>query len=740
MKLRKVMSLVVTIAVVMTLAAVISVPAASAATVNTDTAFSEDFESYGVLDQQNTLLTLKNSGWYACDHTRLYTNVSTVAPYSTMSYKLANLETVDGSTVLRIITAGGTAGKTQAKYGYGRAFPGVAANGAATGTYEVQFDYKPILDSTNHYTQFYFGFNTADGTAANETDAQHSILAGYNQSFYIGNRNYNTLYNDGSPIPQGTLPAANIGSVTWYTVKAYINCDAHYYSAEIYNRATGKLIARRSPISFAADENIGFLKFSALGIGYIASVYIDNVSIEKKASRENLIFEDTFDYSNVALAGSGVTVPSASEDLAGASYFEGYTPWRARTASGRDYGLDIDPTLNSKVVRLGDDPLTTGTEEKSGLVYMPVKETILEKETQEERGKVKLSFKIKPDTVGGTQFRVYAIPEYNSSLDLMSSSFTLTGNSGAPVLVVPGGNVDLDSSKWYEVETVLDVVNEETHTAVTEFGASAPVASYSNNFEGKLTALKGIMFNAIGGTTVHMDDIKLEYYEADPAFDAGAIVLTDQFDNEVTGTANVTTAVRSIRIPFGCDMKETDAITLTDRANNAVTFTLSRLDNSYELILDDLLKQGETYTVTIPSTVENVFGVQLGGADRTFTFTTTDSLADLMNINAVKIGDTKVGALSDITAGSTLNVEVNYANSTAEAIEGDVFVAFYNGKRLVRVLMGSKTVSAGEYGTDVSTFSFAVPSDLDLTVDKVSVFLWNGLSNITPYCRAKSFQ
>ncbi len=512
MKLRKFMCMAVTASIIMSSAAALSMPTVSAETVNTTTEFSEDFESYGVLNQQNTLLTLKDSGWYACDHTKLYTNVSTVAPYSTMNYKLANTETVDGSTVLKIITAGGTEGETQAKYGYGVALPG-ASNGKASGVYEVQFDYKPILGSKGNglnKTQFYFGLNTADGSASNETNAQHNIMSGYNANFYIGNRNYQTLYNAGKSIPQGTLPALDIGGVKWYTVKAVVNCDARYYSVELYDRATEKLIARRSPISFAENENVGFLKFSALGLAgtYSAAVYIDNVSI-KKTTIEKTIYEDSFDsYTTGRLATSGVTIGGSTEDFDGNSYFEGYTPWRALRVGNsayRDYKLENNSDGNA--VRLGDNSETPGTIEKSGLIYMPVGDKLVTSSTQAVRGKLRTSFTVNPEIIGETGYQVYFTPEFNSS---GAKAFEIVDNSGAPAVVTSDGYANLEASKWYDVDLEFDVLNHTIATTVKEHGSSTAVASFIKE-DTKLSAVKGILFNAANGTSVLIDDVKLEY-------------------------------------------------------------------------------------------------------------------------------------------------------------------------------------------------------------------------------------
>ena len=108
-----------------------------------------------------------------------------------------------------------------------------------------------------------------------------------------------------------------------------------------------------------------------------------------------------------------------------------------------------------------------------------------------------------------------------------------------------------------------------------------------------------------------------------------------------------------------------------------------------------------------------------------------------MNISAVKLGGQEVTELSQISAGSTINVETEYANSTAEAIDGTVIVVFYSEDKMEAVLTKDTTIASGACGKDTATFAFDVPEGLDMTnVSKVSVMLWDGFSDITPYCGA----
>ena len=512
MKLRKMMSLTTALAVVMTCIATVFTPVASAAPrpeVNTTTEYRDSFDNYGAQNYANTLNGLKAYGWYACDQTKLYTDVSnTSEPYSTMGGKFAKIDT----DKLYITSAGESSGDNIKVYGYGKTFPGVATDGVATGVWEINFDFKPFFYNNN--TQFAFTLNTADGSATG-TNAEHNIISGYGTNFYIGYRDYNKLMG----IPQGTIPVNSSTGAVWYSVKTILNCDAKYYSVELYDKTTGKLIARRSPISFAGNETISFLKFSALGIKQRSIVYVDNVLI-KKTERETLIYNEDFEsYPGVTLATSGVTTGGATENVSGSSYFEGYTPWRANTNVGNYHTFTTVSQLG-KVVGLGG---SSG----SGLVYMPVYDKLVDSTTQATRGMVKTSFKIKPASVGDAGVKVNAIADYTQ--DITSDSFAvfkIENNNGTPAVNVNGTLVNLNSSVWYNVDLIFDVKNKVVTTAVKNLTYNKDVVSFSKDMA--LTALKGIMFNVSHGSSVdsivYADDIKIEYYKQ-PVFGIKAVAV-----------------------------------------------------------------------------------------------------------------------------------------------------------------------------------------------------------------------
>lgn len=740
--MRKLISWIVTAAVVVTNAAILSVPVVSAETVDTDTLYSENFDGFENKNYSPTLTALKEYGWYAADYNTLYTTVDNVGPYKTYSGKFAKITTVDNSKVLQISSAGegdSTQSADIPKYGYAKTFPGVAAGEAATGSWEINFDFKPYL--VNNTTQFAFTLNTGDGSASADAAAQHNIIAGYGQKFYLGYRDYNALLNNN--VKQGILAAADIGGVTWYRVRTILNCDARYYTVELYNRETGKLIARRSPVSFAADETIGFLKFSALGYKQKSTVYIDNVSIEKIA-RQATIYEETFDtFTNGDYRAEDGIIISAetAEDFTGNSYFEGHTPWRFYENVGNSYALENDETLSSQVVRLGDNPETAEKIEASGLVYMQGNEMLITQTTEERRGLLKIGFKIKPETIADDVTLNIAPAVKCDITNNDYSVFKITNDEGVAKFVRKNGeDVELDGSKWYDVEITFNVVDRKVTTTVKDLEGNGVADNAVTGNNATPTAVKAFMLKVDGGSSVLVDDIKLEYATIPPSINKNKIVATDCFGEKITDTENVPTSLKTIEIPMGCpvtpETANSSTILLTDSKGSVKNYTGTLSGSLYIMELNSALGLNEEYTITVPKTVANAYGDELG-KEVTFTFKTVNNP---MDISAVSVNDVPFNSFWDITPGSTVSVTMSYANDKDEVLNSKVILAFYGDKKLVDIQSLDFAIQPGEHGVDEKTVAFTVPANIDMdVVDRISVLVWDGFIDMHPLAQRINF-
>ena len=850
MKLRRLMGLAATAAAVMTGAAIISIPAASAAT--DGDVFTEDFEGMALTDSAgaaSTMQTLFDDGWYPVDNNKAYTNVDV----SQTIYQFATVMGDETNHFLRINTPKSLS--TNYKLGLGRLFPGQGTN--ASGIWEINFRFMPYYKNATP-VQFNFSMNTY-GAEVDENTAQHNIISAYNNKMYLGYRDYFPLYN-GAGVPQGRLDG-NL-PLDWYDVKVIVNCDSKYYSVELSH--DGSLFARRSAISFAGDETIGFFKLSALGMtvkgqNSPAAVYVDDISI-KPVKRETLIYNENFNaFTGVKLVNDGITTGGETEDVSGHSYFGGFfTPWRAHSDIGNSYDLETDTELASQVVRLGSD------EAGSGLVYMPAFLKLADAETQPVRGMVKTGFKIKPETIGDSGMKLNAIGDHTQDITADNSvAFEIADNDGTPIVMNEGSGVaDLDPEKWYDVDLIFDVIEGTVATTVTSDGGEE-IASFVKEVGTikEKSALKGIMFNVPQGSSVLTDDIKIEYYIApEPAPVVGKIAAVDKDSNPITDIENVPTNLWAIQIPFGCTLDPATAnkatITFMDEYRNLIDYRAKIENNSYYIYIDESVLEGGTqYQVTVPATVANISGDELG-QEYKFKFTTAGSkpkpvvgkiaavdksgnlVTDInnvpldlwaiqipfgctldpatankdtitfmcetgdpidyrakieknsyyiyiddegvlesgteyqvtvpatvanasgdalgqefkfklktitdtpvpssgaMNIRSVQTGGEDITALDDITAGSTINIITDYSNNTEEAMVATGIVVFYSKDGgIAGMVTDEAIIEPDATATDDPTFAIDVPSDLDMTkIDKVKIFLWDGFSNIMPYC------
>ncbi|MBR4720295.1 MAG: hypothetical protein IK057_00895 [Clostridia bacterium] len=742
MKLRKIISLVVTTAIVMANAVVISMPSISAAVVTNEkssTEYTENFDSLGAQGPADTQKTiLPGDGWYIANRTQLITDTSD----GLYNYDVARLMNVTGDNTtncMRIIGSNTTAyGNAYYYYGYGKTFPGITANAPATGSWEISFDFKPYL--VNGTAQFAFSLVQADGGVTGD-NAANNILACSGTDFYIGHHNFNTIKSNS--IAQDIVPATKIGGAVWYTAKVYVNCEEKYYSVSLYTW-NGTPIARRSPISFVGDT-ISFLKFSAYNKDQASAVFVDNVSI-KQVEKETTIYNETFNsLTNTEYrATAGMTTGSNTEDIAGNSYFEGYTPWRFNSSIGNSFGLVNDTELKSKVVRLG--ALSNETSEASGLVYMPVGETMVTDTTQAERGMIKLSFKIKPEKVVN-DITVNVIPAVKYDITNSGYAFFKIVKDGGTVKIDKGNGEKVAITQvWHQVTMEFDVVNRAVKTTVIDQNNRKVIFSKFGNTTPN--AVKAIMFKVDGGSSALVDDIKIEYERPNPSVKAADLVLKDKDGSVVADNNNATAAIGTIDIPFNTILNSSTVtgITVKDSSDNEVSYTgevatspTYKFGDVYRITLpaETLLKHNETYTITVPETAASVYGGAMGSPG-TITFKTTNDLGDLMSITAAKIGDTGIGSISDISVGNTVKVVRKVANSTDSTISGTAIMAFYGNGQLLKALTQNTTAEAGALGTD-ETITFTVPSINMSAVDNVSIYLWDGFANVLPYCRALNF-
>lgn len=596
------------------------------------------------------------------------------------------------------------------------------------GSYEITLKVKPVASG-----KFDLSANSFNEAAA---VAKHNILCS-NSGMRMGHR-LNTI----------NVPMTQVGTAenVWYDVKCIVNNDGGYYSVELYK--DGVFVARRAAINYAGTEKIGFLKLSGLG----TTVYIDDVSI-KPCEQETLIYEDNFDsYKEVKLATSYLTVGgtvSEAQSRDGSSFFEGYTPWRALKTFGNNYGLVDDSTRGSQVVRLGDDTSTTATKEATGLILMALDGAFLTKESQPKRGQLKLTYKFRHYSQNGYATAVDILSTHNyggkwdypPQLAIQELGLGSPAVKGLPYLRTNASPVKINQDLWYDAEVIFDVVNDAVTITVKEDSTGKEIAHFTHatNWINPTSAptfdkVKAINFRAITGSSMYIDDFKLEYYVVNPEITGSEIVITDYKGDRVTDRNDVPAAVTSIELPFGSEMAaestNTGSVKIKDSKGGFVSYSPAYSQSSYTIIPDGLLTPGETYTLLVPASVENTFGRKLGN-DFEYSFKISPDYPELMTLASADITD-----LQSVNNGSSINAVIDYVNSSDAPLNSMLFVAYYGDDMLLATSsVKNAAIGVGDMGTKTVTFTVPASSVLDMSkVDKISLCLWKGFENSAPYC------
>ncbi len=711
MKIKKFITLVSAAALTMTNITVISVPQASAE----GTVFFEDFESYeevsdtySVVDAMNDLYS---GGWSVATD-----NAFNARDEAAENQKFAKIVKDGDNKVLELTTTAAL----------GRMLE--PAEEMPLGSYEISFKFKPTASG-----KFDLSVNSFNESA---TVAKHNILYS-NSGMRMGHR-----MNSVNVAMTQVGTAENV----WYEVKCIVNNGGGYYSVELYKE--GVFVARRAAINYAGSEKIGFLKLSGLG----STLYVDDVSI-KPCEQETLIYEDNFDsYSQVKLATSYLTVGSTvseAQSREGSSFFEGYTPWRALKTFGNNYGLVDDATRGSQVVRLGDDTATTATKEATGLILMALDGAFLTKESQPKRGQLKLTYKFRHYSQNGYATAVDLLSTHNyggkwdypPQLAIQELGLGSPAVKGLPYLRTTSSPVKINQELWYDAEVIFDVVSDAVTITVKEDSTGKEIAHFTHatNWINPASAptfdkVKAINFRAITGSSMYIDDFKLEYYVVDPKITGSDIVITDYKGETVADRNDVPAAVTSIELPFGSKMTaestNTETVRIKDSKGAYVEYSPTYSADSYTIIPNGLLTPGETYTLTVPATVENTFGRKLGN-DFEYSFKTASGYPELMTLASATITD-----LQGVTNGSKINAVIDYVNSTDAPLYSMPFAAYYGDDMLLATTsVKNAEIGVGDMGT--KTVSLTVPGagSLDLSkVDKISLCLWKGFENSAPYC------
>ena len=301
------------------------------------------------------------------------------------------------------------------------------------------------------------------------------------------------------------------------------------------------------------------------------------------------------------------------------------------------------------------------------------------------------------------------------------------------------GTMDINVN--YNMEFEIDTDNKQYQMTLTKVGdveASVVRTVTSKDIPGyeSLSELTGIEIGmwTNNDTECLIDNVKAERIVTAPVLSAETVAIKDYNENVITDTTKVTPAISEIALNFGTQIDEATldgAITLTDSDNSAVAFdyALSSDGKIVTITPTAYLKGGKTYSLSVAKTVANVYDMTMDAAFN-MQFETAADFA--------KAELTTLPKLSDITTGSTVTIGGNFINCTDSSKNLVWVVAYFSGNRLVYADASKETPISAVYGKTTLGQTYTAP---DMTgVDRVEVYLWNGMTTMVPFADATPIQ
>lgn len=301
------------------------------------------------------------------------------------------------------------------------------------------------------------------------------------------------------------------------------------------------------------------------------------------------------------------------------------------------------------------------------------------------------------------------------------------------------GTMDINVN--YNMEFEIDTDNKQYQMTLTKVGdieASVVRTVTSKDIPGyeSLSELTGIEIGmwTNNDTECLIDNVKAERIVTAPVLSAETVAIKDYNENVITDTTKVTPAISEIALNFGTQIDEDTldgAITLTDSDNSAVAFdyALSSDGKIVTIAPTAYLKGGKTYSLSVAKTVANVYDMTMDAAFN-MQFETAADFA--------KAELTTLPKFSDIETGSTLTIGGNFINCTDSSKNLVWVVAYFSGNRLVYADASKETSISTVYGKTTLGQTYTAP---DMTgVDRVEVYLWNGMTTMIPFADATPIQ
>ncbi len=550
---------------------------------------------------------------------------------------------------------------------------------------------------------------------------RHNILTKTGSGAYMGDTEFTS--------PAG-VGGTGINSNTWYTLKIVVNNGLGYYSVEIFD-ASGKSLQRVGGINYIDGcPGIANIRFQATSQNSV--VYIDDY-VAKKADPDELLYEDDF---NIYSDFSGTTT-------SGANLFKEISQFRVQNTASA-YALGTNDTGKYFVLN-----------KNANAVYMPWNGNILTKASQKTRGKLQMKFSFcidgatSPKEGASPSFRVICADNVANLSDAKYTMFRVQPFSSGDEVVygVQTKNLGNDSlasytpvkkDVWFNIQLTFDLENNKVTMLETKSGITFERSTGLYNGETALNSIKSVMLQATDGMVIDVDNFELKYVEK-PQLGVEISEVIDFDGNRIVDEKKVNPALSTIKLTFSSPITEESAnISIASSSGTVFTDYKPTYENNVCTInFTKTLAPKTTFIITVPKTVEGEDGAKLE-EDWKYEFTTVEGEVK------IEMTDVSIKSVLDVKNGDKIKARVKCSNSTTSKGEYLMIVGFYDENN---TMIGSSYYS----NNDIPARGLIASHDIGVTVpgadkldlskvSRVSVYLWDSIKSMIPYCGQRNIR
>ncbi|MBP3360611.1 MAG: hypothetical protein J6N52_07145 [Clostridia bacterium] len=367
-------------------------------------------------------------------------------------------------------------------------------------------------------------------------------------------------------------------------------------------------------------------------------------------------------------------------------------------------------------------------------------------------------------TKGGAYNRTFN--EITSGIVHVEADVRVTGNTQALILSAPSAGSDyqvialfdgsagvvdmgawatddyhkisnISKNEWYKVKSDTDFMNKTLTTAVSADGGESWTSKtfyFDELGSGAgMTGINKIKLQVNGNDNssgyAQFDNILITQKSAD-LYDTPEVTLYGAEGEQIAASDRVTPAISKISVDFGAPMNTAsllDAVSLTDGGGAEAGYFAVPNGQILNIILTNILKANESYTLRIDGSAQSSAGISLGNAFEQM-LETGDNVFSARNFKMAKDGG-EINSMGDITGGMQASFGFSYINTLSSISEVYLITAYYKDKALINT--NYKLVGIDD---DIRCAYVSILENIDDPgdADTFKVFLWSGESHMIP--------